>query len=120
MEFLLLVLLSSLCFNTSIDKLNEKERRNLAISVVGISGTIALADVTITHSNITDPKKAFQRTYTDTDSCLDQSPFDPDTGATVVVRKVEGQNVLSTIPLRANSYTPSVLSFTYEKTAFMT
>lgn len=58
------------------------------------------------------PEDAYERKYTADGQCLDNSPFDTDSGATAFVREYNGVDILSIVPAVPETYTPAVLNFT--------
>lgn len=55
-------------------------------------------------------KVKYTVTYTD-NGCLTDSPFDPDMGADLAVRSVEGDSVVTVLPDYSSAYEPSQLNF---------
>ena len=98
-----------------MNKLFTKERRNIVLGLTSCIGLAALASTAVAHSYSTDTERAFRDQSTSDGKCLDQTPFDLDQEATLLIRDVNGQSVLSVLPEETNTYGPSVLNFTFDK-----
>ena len=82
--------------------------RNAAFGVVAL---LAAGTALNVYQDQRDVGSAFSDRFADDGSCLDQTPFDPDSGAALLEREIAGQDVLTVVPEHANSYEPSVLNF---------
>ncbi|MDL2341969.1 MAG: hypothetical protein QFB87_02745 [Patescibacteria group bacterium] len=76
------------------------------------AGAVVLGVVAIAAANEYDkahPKPAvrYMNEFTEHGKCLDNTPYDPDKGASLTV----DNHILTVLPRAANSYTPSVLQF---------
>lgn len=57
----------------------------------------------------------FEDQYTGTGKCLEKSPYNPDNGAFVDVRKIGGEKIIAVTPVAANAEKLSVLFLTVNK-----
>jgi hypothetical protein len=96
---------------------------NPKISRVALASLVAGAAIAGVVAGVydftTSPIRAYERQYTGNGGCLDHSPYDVNEGAQVITRNIDGQVVLTAVPEKANTHTPSVLDLVVHKTGVL-
>lgn len=99
----------------SMERIREK---GWALPVAALGGlaiglVVGFTSAEASNRNAEDAMHAFERTYTDAGKCLHNTPYDPAKGALLNVNHdtQSNQDVMSALPLAANSQNPSVLFF---------
>lgn len=82
-----------------------------------IGGILSVGIYSVVHSaedygKLRNYTHTYEKTFTDPDECLHNTPYDPANKAFVNLNTSDHQAILSVMPQAANFYNPSVLSFT--------